>query len=169
MSQRDLTAEELHIPVLTQQQIKQREETGLAIGSLWLFIRTLVLIRSSSARGDEIRFGSNSGSAGHLLCTIQNVCFWNAAFLLALTVLRLPCRWQNDTIIVFDDIKIVNPYTPQNVSGGSKEALSRVQKIVSAKFQLLMLLTLYSWRWRERKWKIGSNKLRSIVCVCVCV
>lgn len=43
---------------------------------------------------------------------------------------RLPCRWYGETIIVFEDIRIVRPYSLLDVSGSDHAAVSRVKKVV---------------------------------------
>jgi hypothetical protein len=42
----------------------------------------------------------------------------------------LPCRWRNDTIVVFDEITIRNPYGVDNCGGGDPVMLERVKKVV---------------------------------------
>jgi hypothetical protein len=43
----------------------------------------------------------------------------------------LPCKWKQDSIVVFDEIVISNPYGPENISGENSTMLDRVKKVVS--------------------------------------
>jgi small nuclear ribonucleoprotein (snRNP)-like protein len=50
-------------------------------------------------------------------------------------VSRLPCRWENETIVIFDDLRISSPYRVEDVRGGamtSKHELERVKRVVPA-------------------------------------
>jgi len=42
----------------------------------------------------------------------------------------LPCRWENNEIVVFDDIRITSPYQKENVSGGTAASIARIQKVL---------------------------------------
>eukprot|EP00959_Pyramimonas_sp_CCMP1952_P436558 9141705-Pyramimonas_sp.AAC.1 len=44
---------------------------------------------------------------------------------------RLPCRWADKSIIVMDEVKIDEPYTPECCKGSKDTSLSRVRKVVS--------------------------------------
>eukprot|EP01102_Stenamoeba_stenopodia_P006007 TRINITY_DN1671_c0_g1_i1.p1 TRINITY_DN1671_c0_g1~~TRINITY_DN1671_c0_g1_i1.p1 ORF type:complete len:193 (+),score=24.52 TRINITY_DN1671_c0_g1_i1:42-581(+) len=46
----------------------------------------------------------------------------------------LPCRWgANNEIIVFDDVRIVSPYSIENLSGGTLASLERVKKVLEGR------------------------------------
>eukprot|EP01111_Echinosteliopsis_oligospora_P013557 TRINITY_DN488_c0_g1_i1.p1 TRINITY_DN488_c0_g1~~TRINITY_DN488_c0_g1_i1.p1 ORF type:complete len:179 (+),score=46.09 TRINITY_DN488_c0_g1_i1:366-902(+) len=42
----------------------------------------------------------------------------------------LPCKWSGDVIIVMDDVRISPPYKLDNVSGGNRASVARVQKVL---------------------------------------
>jgi len=42
----------------------------------------------------------------------------------------LPCRWKQDTIVVFDEIMIRYPYTLDSCNGGDPVMLERVKKVL---------------------------------------
>jgi len=42
----------------------------------------------------------------------------------------LPCRWHGDAIMVFEDIRIANPYTMNSITGSDEAALNRVKKVL---------------------------------------
>ena len=45
-------------------------------------------------------------------------------------VIRLPCSWSNEKIIVLDEVTISPPYESQNCAGSNQSSLSRVKKVV---------------------------------------
>jgi hypothetical protein len=70
----------------------------------------------------------------------------------AIPLARLPCRWENETIVIFDDLRIASPYRVEDVRGGamtSKHELERVKRVVPAPCTLYLLFVFG-------------------VCVCVC-
>jgi len=42
----------------------------------------------------------------------------------------LPCHWRNDSIVIFDEIILRNPYGVANCSGGDPVMLDRVKKVL---------------------------------------
>lgn len=42
----------------------------------------------------------------------------------------LPVRWDKTVIVVMDDVRVNNPYFPENVSGGTLAANERVKKVL---------------------------------------
>mmetsp|Transcript_15642 Transcript_15642/g.21624 ORF Transcript_15642/g.21624 Transcript_15642/m.21624 type:complete len:193 (+) Transcript_15642:185-763(+) len=42
----------------------------------------------------------------------------------------LPCRWAEKVIVVLDEVRIEEPYTPESCQGGSATVLSRVRKVL---------------------------------------
>jgi len=42
----------------------------------------------------------------------------------------LPCKWSDKSIIVMDDVKIDDPYTPECCKGSKDTSLSRVRKVL---------------------------------------
>jgi len=42
----------------------------------------------------------------------------------------LPCKWKQDSIVVFDEIVIAKPYGPENISGENSTMLDRVKKVL---------------------------------------
>ena len=56
---------------------------------------------------------------------------------------RLPCRWENETIVIFDDLRIASPYRVEDVRGGamtSKHELERVKRVVTRTLQSLVVV-----------------------------
>jgi len=54
----------------------------------------------------------------------------------------LPCRWENDVIIVFDDLRIASPYRVEDVYGGeqtSTSELNRVKRVLDGETKKLGL------------------------------
>jgi len=54
----------------------------------------------------------------------------------------LPCRWDNDTIIVFDDLRIVSPYRVEDATGGAQTSaneLNRVKRVLDGETRKLGL------------------------------
>lgn len=49
-------------------------------------------------------------------------------------VIRLPVRWDKTVIVVMNEVRVSNPYYPENVSGGTPAANDRVKKVVSEPF-----------------------------------
>jgi hypothetical protein len=55
---------------------------------------------------------------------------------------RLPCRWAEQTIVIFEDrfeVRLAAPYTVDDVTGNDAPSVARVKKVVSA------------WWMRERR------------------
>jgi len=50
----------------------------------------------------------------------------------------LPCRWKDDSIVVFDEIIIKNPYQVSNCAGGDPVMLDRVKKVLEGERRRLM-------------------------------
>eukprot|EP00270_Netrium_digitus_P000578 TRINITY_DN10654_c0_g1_i1.p1 TRINITY_DN10654_c0_g1~~TRINITY_DN10654_c0_g1_i1.p1 ORF type:complete len:188 (+),score=41.59 TRINITY_DN10654_c0_g1_i1:166-729(+) len=42
----------------------------------------------------------------------------------------LPVKWDGTTIVVMDEVRVANPYLPENVIGGSAAATERVKKVL---------------------------------------
>jgi len=54
----------------------------------------------------------------------------------------LPCRWDNDTIVLFEDLRISSPYRVEDVRGGaltSKTELDRVKRVLDGETRRLGL------------------------------
>lgn len=54
----------------------------------------------------------------------------------------LPCRWENETIVIFDDLRIPTPYRVEDVRGGamtSKHELERVKRVLDGEKRRLGL------------------------------
>lgn len=49
-------------------------------------------------------------------------------------VIRLPVRWDKTVIVLMNEVRVSNPYYPENVSGGTPAANDRVKKVVSEPF-----------------------------------
>lgn len=49
----------------------------------------------------------------------------------------LPCHWEEDTIVVLDEIQIVKPYLPQNVQGVKEQSVNQVRRMVEAEWRKL--------------------------------
>jgi hypothetical protein len=45
---------------------------------------------------------------------------------------RLPVRWENTAILVMNEVRVSQPYLPDNVIGGPPAANERVRKVVSS-------------------------------------
>lgn len=43
---------------------------------------------------------------------------------------RLPVHWDKTVIVVMNEVRVCNPYLPENVSGGTPAANERVKKVV---------------------------------------
>ncbi|KAH0465656.1 hypothetical protein IEQ34_005759 [Dendrobium chrysotoxum] len=43
---------------------------------------------------------------------------------------RLPVRWDKTAIVVMDEVRVNNPYFPENVNGGTPAANERVKKVL---------------------------------------
>ncbi|KAI0518995.1 hypothetical protein KFK09_006434 [Dendrobium nobile] len=59
-------------------------------------------------------------------------CFLDLAGLQAReeAALRLPVRWDKTAIVVMDEVRVNNPYFPENVNGGTPAANERVKKVL---------------------------------------
>lgn len=56
----------------------------------------------------------------------------------------LPCRWDNDTIVIFDDLRILSPHRVQDVKAGSQTSqneLNRVKRVLEGETRRLGLST----------------------------
>lgn len=42
----------------------------------------------------------------------------------------LPVQWEKTTIVVMNEVRVSNPYLPENVSGGTPAANDRVKKVL---------------------------------------
>jgi len=54
----------------------------------------------------------------------------------------LPCRWDNDTIVIFDDLRLASPYRVEDVLAGamtSKNELDRVKRVLDGELRRLGL------------------------------
>lgn len=49
----------------------------------------------------------------------------------------LPCKWENDTIIVMEAIRIVKPYTVDCCSGGTEKNLAHVKRVLEGELRKL--------------------------------
>uniref|UniRef100_A0A0E0CRB7 AD domain-containing protein n=1 Tax=Oryza meridionalis TaxID=40149 RepID=A0A0E0CRB7_9ORYZ len=45
-------------------------------------------------------------------------------------LLRLPVQWDKTDIVVMKEVRVCNPYLPENVSGGTSAANERVKKVL---------------------------------------
>lgn len=43
----------------------------------------------------------------------------------------LPVKWEKTAILVLNEVRVSNPYCPENVTGGTAAANERVKKVVS--------------------------------------
>ena len=66
----------------------------------------------------------------------------------AIPLSRLPCRWENETIVIFDDLRIASPYRVEDVRGGamtSKHELERVKRVVTRTLHSLLVVVCLVW------------------------
>jgi len=51
----------------------------------------------------------------------------------------MPCRWENEDIIVLDEVRISSPYSINNVSGGSQASLARLRLVLEGEMKRFSL------------------------------
>lgn len=49
----------------------------------------------------------------------------------------LPCHWEEDTIVVMDEVRIAKPYLPQDVQGDKEQSVNHVKRIVEGEWRKL--------------------------------
>jgi len=47
----------------------------------------------------------------------------------------MPCRWDNEDIVVLDEVRISSPYSINNVSGGSAASLARLRLVLEGEMK----------------------------------
>jgi hypothetical protein len=47
----------------------------------------------------------------------------------------MPCRWDNEDIIVLDEVRICSPYSINNVTGGSSASLARLRLVLEGEMK----------------------------------